>query len=176
LLAAFLGHGALGLAIAWCDQRELRASPRSVPWTRGFQALAAHELLLGVPSLTWLLLRYPDWMVGYTLHAATLPSALGLVVSLAAGALGLGGFSLGAWLLRSQRGRWVPALCAGALFVAVGILAAAASRVSVVGSYVQYRGGFGIEPLGGSRLAGSLGLLGFLLAASALHLGWTLRR
>ncbi|MBI5513266.1 MAG: hypothetical protein HY909_05825 [Deltaproteobacteria bacterium] len=176
LLAVFLAHGALGLGASWCSQQELRASPRAVPWTRGFLALAAHEALVGMPTLAWLLFRHPDWMVGYTFDAARLPSALGLVVAALAAPCALGSYALGAWLLRSQRPRGVVFAGGGALALAVALLAAAWSRVGVVGSTVQFRGGFGIEPLGASSLGGILWALGLLTAVTAGHLGWTLRR
>lgn len=48
-------------------------------------------------------------------------------------------------------------------------------RVGLVGSTVQYRGGFGLSPLVGSRVLGTVAVAGLGYLVAYVHLAWTLR-
>lgn len=175
LFAATLTHTALGLLAAWLASPELRGSPRAVWALRGFVALAAWAALVVTPWVFFLLARYTDWMLSYVADGTRVPSALSLVAALGNGAAALAGFALGARMVRDHQPRR-PLYVAGAL-VAVGALGCLIlrERVWMVGTAVQFRGGFGLRALGASRLSAPLtvGLLGE--SAAFAHLGYMLR-
>lgn len=166
----------VGALASLAAARELRASPRAVHHTRGFQALTAHALLIATPIATLMLVRGSDWMVSYALDGSRIPSALTVALVAMHGGLALGGYALGARLIRDHRGQWVRTVVIVA--VAAVILAAfiARDRLGVVGTTAQYRGGFGLRSFWGSRVAGiSAGLAAAWIAAAG-HLLWSLAR
>lgn len=175
LLAWMCWSVALGLLAAVLGARELRASPRGVAQLKGFVALATHEAVVAVPVTFWVLARHTDWALSYLADGAKLASAALLVAAIACAALALGGYALGAWWIRAHQPRRPGAVALG--LTAIGLLGCVVlhDRVGVVGTTVQYRGGFGLGPLSGSRVLGTLGVatLGYLAAYA--HLGWTLR-
>jgi hypothetical protein len=176
LFATLVLNFSLGALASLAAARELRASPRPVQQLQAFRSLALHEVLVALPIAAWLLIRLGDWMVSYTVDGARLPSLLIALLVLLHGALALGGFALGARLLRDHRGRAVSMLALGG---GVAILLAAAllrERVGVLGTYVQFRGGFGLQRLW--RTAAFPALLGMGVAwlLAAVHLLWSLTR
>ncbi len=166
---------ALGLAAALLGARELRASPRGVTQLRGFVALATHEAMVAVPITFWVLARHTDWALSYFVEGQRVPSAALLVVAVACGALALGGYALGAWWIRAHRPRSPGAAALG--LAAAGLLGCLAlhERVGAVGSTVQFRGGFGLAELGGSRVLATLVVAALGYGAGYAHLGWSLR-
>lgn len=175
LLAWMCWCVALGLLAAVLGARELRASPRGVTQLRGFVALATHEAVVAVPVTFWVLARHTDWALSYLADGAKVPSAALLVAALGCGALALGGFALGSWWIRAHQPRR-PGAVATAL-AGIGLLGCLAlhERVGVVGTTVQFRGGFGLGSLAGSRVLGTLGVAALGYLAAYAHLGWTLR-
>lgn len=175
LIGLLLGNTALGLLAALAAARELRASPRAAVWSRGFGALALHQVLVAMPVAGYLLFRFTDWMVSYLVDGARMPSALLALAVLAHAGLGLGGYAVGAHWLRAHHGRRA-AITAGALgavaFVGAVMLR---HRMEVVGSTLQYRGGFGLMPFGASRALGAVALLGAVNLAAAGQLFASLR-
>ena len=152
-LALLLLEVTLGLVTASLAARELRASTRAVPGTDGFRALALHAGLVAGPAALFLLLRYPDWMVSYAFDGAALPSALALGLALLAGGAGLGGFALGARWVRAHDARRPWLVAAGLAAFALFACALLRGRVGSVGTWVQFRGGFGLQRLPSSSLA-----------------------
>lgn len=175
LLAWMCWSVALGLLAAALGARELRSSPRGVTQLRGFVALATHEAAVAVPVAFWVLARHTDWALSYVADGARVPSAALLVAALACGALGLAGFALGAWWIRAHQPRRPGALAIG--LAAAGLVGCVVlhHRVGLVGSTVQYRGGFGLAPLAGSRVLGTVVVAGLGYLAAYVHLAWTLR-
>ena len=166
---------ALGLLAAVLGARELRSSPRGVTQLRSFVALATHEAAVAVPVTFWVLARHTDWALSYVADGARVPSAALLLAALACGGLALGGFAVGAWWIRAHQPRRPGAVALGLL--AAGLLGCVLlhHRVGLVGSTVQYRGGFGLAPLAGSRVLGTVAVAGLGYLAAYVHLGWTLR-
>ena len=175
LLAWMCWSVALGLLATVLGARELRASPRGVTQMRGFVALATHEAAVAVPVGFWVLARHTDWALSYAVDGAKVPSAALLLAALAGGGLALGGFALGAWWIRAHQPRR-PGAVALAL-AAAGLLGCLVlhHRVGLVGSTVQYRGGFGLAPLAGSRVLGTVAVAAVGYLAAYVHLAWTLR-
>ena len=100
------------------------------------------------------------------------PSAIALCGFVVEALIGALGFVLGASLVRSQREPLTGVLAGLVLVVAVGSVVAVRDRLSVVGSYAQYVGGFGLGTIGeGPILEGLLAMGGLLALGSALVLG-----
>lgn len=176
LIALVLLNIVVGLLLAESAARELRASPRSVMALRGFAAVAMHETLVVTPCLFWLLERQPDWMVSYLFDGAKIPSALALFLGLVDGALGLAGFAVGARWFREHHPRRIR-VAAGAIVAAAALgLLVARERVGVVGSYLQFRGGFGLAPWLGSSASAAVLVALFASGAGAGALVVWLRR
>ena len=89
--------------------------------------------------------------------------------------LALGGFAAGAWWIRAHQPRLPGAVALGLL--GIGLLGCVVlhHRVGLVGSTVQYRGGFGLSPLVGSRVLGTVAVAGLGYLVAYVHLAWTLR-
>jgi hypothetical protein len=175
-VALALVNLALGLCLAVIGERQLRASPRVVTALPLFAALALHEVFVVVPGVFYLLVRHADWMLSYVTHATRVPSALRLVMATVVGATSVGGFVLGARWVREHRARW-PLACAAALAaLALVGLTVARTRVGVVGSTAQFRGGFGMVPFGVSRASTALIVMVIAQGAGLGHLAWRLRR
>jgi hypothetical protein len=160
-LFAFLAVAA-GVATAFAGGNELRLSPRHALLTSTFFAFACYLGLLMVPASAYFYIFHGDWFLLYAFDVRLIPSAIALVGFVLLALLGVLGFSLGAGLARSQR------TAAGGLAIALCVLASAAlaivlrDRMALVGSYAQYRGGFGLQPYGGTLLQGTLAMVGYL--------------
>lgn len=176
LLFAMLCNAAVGLLLAESAARELRASPRAVVALRGFAGVATHEGLVAVPALFWLLMRHTDWMLSYAVPGQRLPSALGLMLCLVHGALGLGAFSLGARWFREHRAGRIRIGAAALVGVGLVLTALLRHRVLWVGNYLQFRGGFGLRGLWGSEVAWAVAVAVVVQAGAVAHVAWWLRR
>lgn len=165
----FLALG-LGAAAALAGANELRVSPRPVLLSDSFAAYAAFMLLLLVPVSAYFYVFHGDWFMLYLIEVARVPSALALLGFGVEFVLGLLGFALSAWWVRSARSAWslvMALLCAAA---AAAVLVLCPERMRVVGSFRQFRGGFGLAPYGGALMHGALAMGGLLLAGSVFLL------
>jgi len=176
LLFVMLCNAAVALLLAESAARELRASPRSVGALRSFAAVATHEGLVAVPALFWLLVRHTDWMLSYVVAEHRVPSALSLGICLVHGGLGLGAFALGARWFREHQTRRLR--IAAASLVALGVLGllVAHARVGVVGTHLQFRGGFGLRSWWGSEVASAVLVALLVQTGAVVHVMWWLRR
>ena len=166
---------ALGLLAAVLGARELRASPRGVTQLRGFVALATHEATVAVPVTFWVLVRHTDWVLSYFVEGQRVPSAALLVAAMMCGVLALGGYAVGAGWIRAHQPRRPGAAAIGLFAAGLAGCLALHERVGAVGSTVQFRGGFGLAELSGSRVLSTLGVAALGYAAGYAHLGWSLR-
>lgn len=161
-LFAFLAVAA-GVATAFAGGNELRLSPRHALLTSTFFAFACYLGLLLVPASAYFYIFHGDWFLLYAFDMRLIPSAIALVGFMLLALLGVLGFSLGAGLARSQRtgtgGAAIGVCVVAAVAVAIGLR----DRLGLVGSYAQYRGGFGLEPYGGTLLQGTLAMAGYLV-------------
>lgn len=165
----------MGLLAAVFALPELRASPRGLGSLRSFTAVCVHELSVTVPLVTFICLRHPDWMLSYTVARAQLPSAIALGFGSLAALGAVGGFTVGVHWCRTHRARLPALVASGCVFVALVGLGVMHHRVGVVGSVVQYRGGFGLRPLLASRVPITLIVAGSCYALAYAHLVWSLR-
>jgi hypothetical protein len=165
---------AVGMAAARAAARELRASPRAAHETVSFRAVLLHDLLVPIPIAIYLLARLTDWSVSYLVpHVPSL--VLAALVVLHSGAA-LAGFVLGARLLRDHRPGAIPVLVALSATLALVGIVIARHRLGVVGTYAQYRGGFGLRGFESAGLAGPLAALFVAWTSGAAHLFYSLVR
>jgi hypothetical protein len=176
LLAALAANLALGALAALAAARELRASPRPAHRSRAFRAVALHELLVAMPVAAYVLGRLTDWALGYTTDGARIPSVILAIVVVLHGALGLAGFAAGSHWLREHRPRAV----FGLVIACVGVTAAGAilghERLAVVGTWTQFRSGYGMRSLAESGVAATLSALATAWTGAGAHLCWSLAR
>jgi len=168
---------ASGVAAAIAARRELRVSPRHALLSRGFGAYMLFAVLVLVPISVYFYVFHGDWSLLYWVDVSRVPSAVALIGFLVEAAVGAAGYLLGAALVRSQRDTIGGGVVGGCVLAAIAIVGIAHERLSVVGSYAQYRGGFGLEPYsGGAVFRGTLLTLALLVAGLAyllvrLHFG-----
>ena len=176
LLALVALNFALGVGAALASARELRASPRAAHETLSFRAVLLHDFLIAVPIATYLVARVTDWTLSYTVDSARVPSLV-LAAFVAADALAaVAGFAIGARLLRDHRPQALPLLAGLAGAVVLVGLVVARHRLGVIGTFAQYRGGFGLRGLGNGGLVGPLVAMAVVWSAGAAHLLHALSR
>lgn len=166
---------ASGLAAAIAARVELRVSPRPPLLTRSFAAWALYAFLVLVPVSVYFYVFHGDWFLLYTFDVRRIPSAVAMLGFLLEAGLGAAGFLFGASLVRSQREVMAGGILGLSVLVALAPPVLAQDRLSLVGSFAQYRGGFGLESYGqGALFAGtvvmcSLMLAGFAFLLARLH-------
>jgi hypothetical protein len=167
LLSFAIGMGA---ASALAGANELRVSPRPALLSDSFAAFAAFMILLVVPVSAYFYAFHGDWFLLYTIDVRRVPSVFalfGFVVELGVGLLG---FGLSALCVRTARASWSVVAVALCAIAAAGIVVVCPERLRVVGSFRQFRGGFGLMTYGGSLLQGALAMGGLLLAGATFLL------
>jgi hypothetical protein len=162
----------VGISLAWLSRAELARSEVPLVLARPFLVAVALALFVHAPVLTYFVALHGDWAYLYLVRFARVPSAVDLVlVVLAAGQVPLGFALASPWAI-AKRGS--PVLRAAGVVGAILLVAciASAPRLSVSASFAQFRGGFGVAPLGRTPLG-----RGVLLSWVALlaGYGWSLR-
>ncbi len=163
---------ALGAILAWIAGPELARADGPVVASRPFAVVTAFAALVWLPAVGYFVAFHGDWSYLYTVPWQRVPSAIDLGLVLAAGAAVVGGF-VGA-VRPVKKGRSGPVV---AMVVAPGVLAVvglmlAARRLGVSGTWAQFHGDFGTEPIGASTLGKGVVLMGVVLA---LGIAWTVR-
>lgn len=176
LIAFALFNFAVGIAAALASAHELRASPRPARQTEAFRAVTVYDALIAVPIATWFVVRFPDWTMSYVVDAGRVPSLVLAIFVLAHGIAALAGFFAGASLLRDHRQRALPLVIGvAALLLLVGAVVAR-HRLGVVGTFAQYRGGFGLRRVRSTGLAAPFVAVVLGWSGAAAHLLWSLAR
>jgi len=148
---------ASGVAAALAGRSELRVSPRPALLTRTAGAYGLFAGLVLVPITIYFYVFHGDWFLLYLIDVRRVPSAVALVGFILEVLIGAGGFAAGAALVRGQRERVATGLAIAACAGALAVVVAGRDRLSVVGSYAQFQGGFGLEPYGsGTLLSGTI--------------------
>jgi hypothetical protein len=121
--------------------------------------------LIVLPISIYFYVWHGDWFLLYLADVRRIPSALALVGFAIQAAIAAGGFALGAMLVRSQR-ETVAGITAGALLLLSALIVIVArDRLSRVGTYAQFQGGFGLAPYGGGALLPGTIVMGVLMLA-----------
>jgi hypothetical protein len=163
---------ALGAVLAWVAAPVLVQGDGPITLSRPFVLVATFAALLWLPVVGYFVVFHGDWAYLYLVAWQRIPSAIDLgLVLLSTAALPVG-FCLAARPVRRQHLVPVAALVVAPGALVVTGLALAAQRIAVSGSYAQFHGEFGTEPIGASTLGKGVLLMGTLLA---LGIAWTVR-
>jgi hypothetical protein len=167
--APFFGL-ALGAALAWIAAPELVRIDGPVIACRPFAVVAAFAGLVWLPIVGYFVAFHGDWSYLYLYPWQRVPSAVDLGLVLLAGVAVIGGFWLAVRPVRTRRLGPVAALVVAPMAVAVAGLFASARRLGVSGTYAQFHGDFGTQPIGASTLG--KGVL-VMIVVLALAVAWT---
>ena len=168
---------ATGIFAAFAGRGELRVSPRPTPLTQAFFAYGYFVAFALVPISAYFYIFHGDWFLLYLLDTRSVPSAVALVAFVFQGGLGALSFMIGAALIRAQRDAIVVGLAFLFLILAVAVASPFQDRLSVVGSYAQFRGSFGLVPYAsGALLRGTVVMsvilvVAFVSLVARLHVG-----
>jgi hypothetical protein len=163
---------ALGAVLAWIAAPELARVDGPVIASRPFAIVAAFAGLVWLPATGYFVAFHGDWAYLYVVPWQRVPSAVDLGLVLLAGAAVVGGFWLAVRPVRKRRTGPVVAMVAVPGAVAIAGLTLSARRLGVSGTYAQFHGDFGTEPIGASVLGKGVVVMGVLLA---LAIAWTVR-
>ena len=167
---------ASGVAAALAARMELRNSPRPPVFTRSFGAYCFFAFLVLVPTGVYFYVFHGDWFLLYTIDVRKIPSALALIGFLFVAGFGAAGFGIGANIVRGQREVLGAILVTLLLLASFGIVLANRDRLSVVGTFSQYEGEFGLQPYSqsavfrGTMAMGGLLLTGLVFLIFRLHM------
>lgn len=164
----FIAFG-VGVAAALFGAAELRFSPRRALLTSTFKAYVLFLLLVLVPVSVYFYVFHGDWFLLYAVDVRRIPSAIALVGFVLEAWIGVLGFSLGAGLARAQRTGIGLGVVAAAALAAGSVVVLWPERLSVVGTFAQYRGDFGLRSYGGGLMQAGLAM-GGLMAYGAAYL------
>jgi hypothetical protein len=158
---------ASGLATALSARGDVRVSPKPAMLSRAFAAYLLYSLLVVAPITLYFYLFHGDWYLMYWVDTEQVPSAVVLIGCMLMLGVGAAGFLLAATLIRTQRDQWVGAAIGVSLSLGVALLALSRHRLSVVGTYAQYHGDFGLAAYGGALLQGTLWMTLWLVLGQA---------
>jgi hypothetical protein len=140
--------------------------------SRPFSLVLAFTVLVWLPVVGYFVAFHGDWAYLYVVPWRRVPSAVDLGLVLASGAALLGAFALSEPFVRKRRfGPVVSMVAVPAALSLVG-LPFVARRLAVSGSYAQFHGDFGTEPIGASLLGRGVLLMGLVLGVG---IAWTVR-
>jgi hypothetical protein len=163
---------ALGAAFAWIAGPELARDEGPIVASRAFSVVAAFAGFVWLPIVAYFVAFHGDWSYLYVIPWRRVPSAIDLGLVLLAAAAVVGAFWLAARPVRKRRFAPVVAMIVGPAAVVIAGLSMAAHRMAVSGTYAQYQGDFGTEPIGASTLGKGVLLMGAVLVVA---IGWTVR-
>jgi hypothetical protein len=163
---------AFGAALAWVAAPALTRDDGPIAFSRPFAVVLAFASLLWLPIVGYFVVFHGDWSYLYVVPWQRVPSAIDLgLVLLSGAAVGLG-FWLAVRPVRKRRlGPVVAMVVTPGALTAAG-LALAVHRLGVSGTYAQFHGEFGTEPIEASTLGKGVLLMGALVT---LGLAWTVR-
>jgi hypothetical protein len=168
-LAPFVGL-ALGAILAWIAAPELSRYDGPIVASRPFGVVVAFASLLWVPVVGYFVAFHGDWAYLYVVPWQRVPSAIDLGLVLLAGAAVVGGFCLAVPGVRKRRLSPVVAMVVAPGVLSAVTLTLAARRLAVSGTYAQFHGDFGTEPIAASTLGKGVLFMGVVLT---LGLAWT---
>jgi hypothetical protein len=161
---------ALGASFAWVSAQELSVTEGPIVASRSFAIVAAFAALVWLPVLGYFVAFHGDWSYLYLVSWRSIPSAVDMGLVLVAGLAVVAGFAVCVEPIRKRRYGPVVALLVGPLALVVAGLTLSARRLAVSGTYAQFHGDFGTEPIGSSLLGKGVLFMGIVLA---IAVAWT---
>jgi hypothetical protein len=163
---------ALGAALAWIAAPEISRDDGPIALSRPFAVVLAFALLVWLPVVGYFVAFHGDWAYLYAVPCQRVPSAIDMALVLFAAGAVVGGFCLAVPTVRKRRFGPVITLLVVPGAVSVAALIVAARRLAVSGSFAQFHGDFGTEPIAASTLGRGVLFMGVVLA---LGIAWTVR-
>jgi hypothetical protein len=161
---------ALGAVFAWVAAQELSRTEGPIIASRSFAIVAAFALLVWVPVLGYFVAFHGDWSYLYLVSWRRVPSAIDLGLVLAAALAVVAGFAVSVEPIRKRRFAPVVGVIVAPGTLVIAGLTLAARRLAVSGTYAQFHGDFGTEPIGSSPLGKGVLFMGAVLVAAV---AWT---
>jgi hypothetical protein len=169
--APFVGF-ALGAALAWTAAADLSRDDGPIALSRPFAVVLFFAGLLWLPIVAYFVAFHGDWSYLYLVPWQHVPSAIDLGLVLLSACAIPGGFWLAVRPVRKRRLGPVALMVAVPASMAGAGVTLAAHRLGVSGTYAQFHGEFGTEPIVASTLGRGVLLMGAMLT---LGLAWTVR-
>ena len=163
---------ALGAVLAWVAAAELARDDGPIVASRAFVIVAAFTGFVWLPIVGYFVAFHGDWSYLYVVPWRRVPSAIDLGLVLLAGAAVVGSFWLAVEPVRKRRFGPVVAAVVAPTALAVAGLTFSVRRLAVSGTYAQFHGDFGTQPIGESPLGKGVLLMGIVVA---LGIAWTVR-
>jgi hypothetical protein len=163
---------ALGSALAWVASPEVGRDDGPIALSRPFAVVGAFAALLWLPVVGYFVAFHGDWSYLYLVPWRRVPSAIDLGLVLLSAAAVLAGFWLAVRSVRKRRLAPLVVMVVAPAALAVLGFTLAVHRLGVSGTYAQFHGEFGTEPIGASTLGKGVLLMGAVLT---LGLAWTVR-
>jgi hypothetical protein len=163
---------ALGAALAWIAAPEISRDDGPIALSRPFAVVVAFALLVWLPVVGYFVAFHGDWAYLYAVQWQRVPSAIDMALVLVAAAAVVGGFCLAVPTVRKRRFGPVITLVVVPGAISAAALMLAARRLAVSGTYAQFHGDFGTEPIAASTLGRGVLFMGGVLA---LAIAWTVR-
>jgi len=163
---------ALGACFAWVAAPELERDGGPLITSRAFMLVAAFAAFVWLPVVGYFLAFHGDWSYLYLVPWRQVPSALDLLFALAAAGTIPASFAISVHPMRKRRTAAVLVAMGAPIVTVLAALPFAARRLAVTGSYAQFHGDFGTEPVPGSLLGKGVLAMALLLAVALV---WTLR-
>jgi hypothetical protein len=165
-IALLLGF-AIGAALAFLARQELTRGDDALHETRAFTVACLFAVFVWAPVTGYFLAFHGDWAYFYGVPWRRIPSALDLVVVLAAAAVVPAGFVAAVPAVRARSRQVVAGLVGGPIAVVLVLTLALFGRLRTSATYAQFHGHFGRSPVFGSTLGKSLGWAALVLLAGA---------
>lgn len=156
-----------GVALAFAAREELTRGDDTVPRTRAFTVACLFAAFVWMPIVGYFLVFYGDWAYFYWVPWRRIPSALDLVLVLAAGAAVPAGFVVAVPPVRARSRRAIGALVGAPMAVVLLLTVAFFGRLRTSATYAQFHGHFGRSSLFASTLGKSLLWMALVLVAGA---------
>jgi hypothetical protein len=173
LLVGSAGTGAGAATSSFAGRAVADArGPAAILLSRPFAVVLAFAGFVWLPVVGYFVAFHPDWSYLYLVPHRQVPSAIDLTLVLLAGGAVLLGFWAAVGPVRKRHFASLLALVAVPSALVVLALPFCARRLAVSGTYAQFHGDFGTEPISSSLLGKGVLLMGIILAAGV---GWTLR-
>jgi hypothetical protein len=169
---AFLVAFALGAIFARAAEGEIARSEGPLVASRPMAIVLGFAGLVLLPIAAYFAAFHGDWAYLYLAPWQRVPSAVDLILVVAAAACVPAGFVATVIAIRARRAQAVLTLIGAPLLIAVVLGLACAKRLAVSASGAQYAGGFGVEPIATSALG--KGVLWGTIALAA-GVAWTVR-
>lgn len=158
----------LGVIFALVGRDEVRRTTSAPYGTRAFLVLSIVSFGLLAPAAGYFLAFYPDWAWGYLVPGSRVPSAIDLIGCLLAASLAPITFVWTAGALRRHAVREL-VRGAGAIVVLLAIATAfLGPRLTMAGTYLQYREGYDLQTASGTSLGVSILWIDACLCAGVL--------